>query len=188
MTKVNNSGNTKDDLLENCTSFINSYDGSADAFANSERFMKDLFHPDFTFLTKEGPKDLRWYHDFAASFASRPGSAARVTHIEWTGASSILVTIVNVVAWVKLDPITYNGMLTTDEDGKYKIRHFEPVKGGTRGGTSNMENVEKMVQLATNLPFNMKSRRDDDYGPCGAREISDGRRLLVTPAPPSDIS
>ncbi|KAL3826469.1 hypothetical protein ACHAXA_011278 [Cyclostephanos tholiformis] len=60
MTKVNNSGNTKDDLLENCTSFINSYDGSADAFANSERFMKDIFHPDFTFLTEEGPKDLRW--------------------------------------------------------------------------------------------------------------------------------
>jgi hypothetical protein len=78
MTKVNNSGNTKDDLLENCTSFINSYDGSADAFANSERFMKDIFHPDFTFLTEEGPKDLRWYRDFAASFASRPGSAARV--------------------------------------------------------------------------------------------------------------
>ena len=52
MTNANNNGNIekvmavhkqqKDDILELYTSFINSYDGSADAFENSEPFMNDL--------------------------------------------------------------------------------------------------------------------------------------------------
>lgn len=53
MTQANNNGNIEavmavheqheDDLLELYTSFINSYDGSSDAFEKSEPFMKDLF-------------------------------------------------------------------------------------------------------------------------------------------------
>lgn len=157
--------NARDELLEIYVSFINSYDGSVDAFKNSEMFMMDLFHTGFTFLTEEGPKNLQWYRDFAESFASRRGSASRVTHIEWTGVSSIQVTIVNVVAGVELEPITYDGKVVIDEDGKYKICRFEPV----RGSASNMENVGKMVQLATNIPVNTNCQRDDDNGPCGAR-------------------
>ena len=155
MTNANNNGNIdkvmavheqqKDDLLELYTSFINSYDGSADAFENSEPFMKDLFHSDFTFLTEDGPRDMRWYRDFAESFASRPGSSARVTHIERTGAG-IRVTIVNVVAGVELDPITYDGTAVVGGDGRYRIRYFEPVRGGAKGGgASHMENVGRMV-------------------------------------------
>ena len=172
MTKGNSNEIAKDDLLEIYASFINSYDGSEDAFKNSEKFMKDLFHPGFTLLTKEGPKNLRWYRDFAISFASRPSSAARVTHLEWTGVSSMQVTILNVVAGVELDPITYDGKVVIDEDGKFKIRRFEPF----RGSTSNMENVGIMVQLATDIPVNINCQRDDDNGPCGAQEIYIGRR------------
>jgi hypothetical protein len=144
-----------DELLELYTSFINSYDGSADAFKNSEPIMKELFHPNFTFLTEDGPRDLRWYRDFAESFASRPCSSARVTHIERTD-DGIRVTIKNVVAGVELDLITYDGTGAIDEDGKYKICYFEPVKGTEGGGkvTCHMENVGKMVQLATNSPSN----------------------------------
>jgi hypothetical protein len=188
MTKGNSNEIAKDDLLEIYASFIKSYDGSEDAFKNSEKFMKDLFHPGFTFLTEEGPKNLRWYRDFAISFASRPSSAARVTHLEWTGVSSMQVTILNVVAGVELDPITYNGNVAIDEDGKYKICHFEPVNGGTGGGTSNMENVEKMVQLATNLPVNIFCQSDDDnvYHMEHSKSPVDRQSLVMT-VPASDI-
>jgi len=172
MTQANNNGNIEavtavheqheDDLLELYTSFINSYDGSSDAFEKSEPFMKDLFHPDFIFLTEDGPRDLRWSRDFAESFASRPRSSARVTHIEWTGA-------------------------VVGGDGRYKIRYIVPVRGGSEGGGAiHMENVGRMVQLATNSPANMSRLSDDDSGPRGARKISGGRRSLVTPAPSSE--
>ena len=196
MTQANNNGNIEavtavheqheDDLLELYTSFINSYDGSSDAFEKSEPFMKDLFHPDFIFLTEDGPRDLRWYRDFAESFASRPRSSARVTHIERTGAG-IRVAIVNVVAGVELDPITYDGAAVVGGDGRFKIRYIVPVRGGSEGGgASHMENVGRMVQLATNSPANMSRLSDDDSGPRGARKISGGRRSLVTPAPSSE--
>ena len=64
MTQANNNGNIEavtavheqheDDLLELYTSFINSYDGSSDAFEKSEPFMNDLFHPDFIFSPRTG--------------------------------------------------------------------------------------------------------------------------------------
>ena len=148
--------------------------------------MKDLFHPDFIFLAKDGPRDLRWYRDFAESFASRPRSSASVTHIERTGAG-IRVAIVNVVAGVELDPITYDGAAVVGGDGRYKIRYIVPVRGGSvGGGASHMENVGRMVQLATNSPANMSRLSDDDSGPRGARKISGERRSLVTPAPSSE--
>jgi len=167
MTKDNNEENNQesvavvyDELLELYTSFINSYDGSADSFKNSEPFMKELFHPNFTFLTEDGPRDMHWYRDFAESFASRPCSSARVTQIERT-EHGIRVTIKNVVAGVELDLITYDGTVAIDEDGKDKICYFEPVKGTEGGGkvTCHMENVGKMVQLATNSPSNELSCR-----------------------------
>jgi hypothetical protein len=193
MTNANNNGNIekvmavhkqqKDDILELYTSFINSYDGSADAFENSEPFMNDLFLSDFTFLTEDGPRDLQWYRDFAESFASRPRSSSRVTHIERTGAG-LRVTIANVVAGVELDPITYDGTAVVGGDGRYRIRYFEPVRGGAKGNAaSHMENVGRMVHLATNSPANMSRLSDEDSGPQGAHKISGGRRSLVTPAP-----
>lgn len=133
-------------LLRLYSSFINSFDGSPNAFANAEPIMDKLFDSALLFMTDEGPKDLVWYRSFAKSFATGSGNKAEVTDIKKT-ENGIQVIINNTVAGVEIDPITYNGTIVINERGQYKIKHFAPVSIESVANDNNMENVGKMIQL-----------------------------------------
>jgi len=98
-------------------------------------------------LQDDGPKNLEWYRGFCKTFAA-DGSTARVTNIKTTGKNGIQVTINNVVAGTKIDPITFNGVAEMNHDGQYKIVYFEPVTDEfLHDMNKNVENVGKMIKL-----------------------------------------
>ena len=134
---------TIDDLIQLYTSFINSFDGSScDVFESAEPLMDKLFDPSLVFITDDGPRDLQWYKQFAKDFASKQGNMAKVTHITPT-QTGIQVTIKNTIDGVELDPITYNGTISKDENAQYKITYFEPIESSIK----HIKNVGKMIQL-----------------------------------------
>ena len=152
-------------LLQLYTSFINSLDGSPDAFATAEPIMDRVFDPSFILnVTDDGPKDLQWYRCFAKSFATQRDTA-KVTHIKPTNdGNGIQVTIKNVVAGVEIDLITYNGTATQKENGEYKLTYFEVCQDqDTPSKTKHhyLENVEKMVRLVEGI-----SEEDDPTITC----------------------
>ena len=141
-------------LLDSFSSYINSFDGSPHAFANAETIMSEVFHKDWIFITDDGPKDLQWYRSFCKSFAEH-GSIAKVLDVSQT-ENGIQVTIENTINGVEVDPITYDGLVSIDENGQYKIKYFEPVtiKDTNKSRSfepfdKNLRNVEKMIQLVS---------------------------------------
>ena len=141
-------------LLQSFSSYINSFDGSPHAFANAEIIMSEVFHKDWIFITDDGPKDLQWYRNFCKSFAEH-GSIAKVLNFSQT-ENGIQVTIENTINGVEVDPITYDGLVSIDENGQYKIKYFEPVtsKDSNKSRSfepfdKNLRNVEKMIQLVS---------------------------------------
>ena len=139
-------------LLQLYTSFINSFDGSPDAFATAEPIMDRVFDPSFILnVTDDGQKDMQWYRNFAKSFATQRDTA-KVTHIKPTNdGNGIQVTIKNVVAGVEIDLITYNGTAKQNENGEYQLTYFEVCQDQDTPSKTNhhLENVEKMVRLVT---------------------------------------
>ena len=139
-------------LLQSFSSYINCFDGSPHAFANAETIMSEVFHKDWIFLTDDGPKDLQWYRSFCKSFAEH-GSIAKVLNFSQT-ENGIQVTIENTINGVEVDPITYDGLVSIDENGQYKIKYFEPVTikntpSGFGPFDKNLRNVGKMIQLVS---------------------------------------
>ena len=142
-------------LLQSFSSYINSFDGSPHAFANAETIMSEVFHKDWIFMTDDGPKDLQWYRNFCKSFAEH-GSIAKVLDCSQT-ENGIQVTIENTINGVEVDPITYDGLVSIDENGQYKIKYFEPVtiKDNNKSRSfdepfdKHLRNVEKMIQLVS---------------------------------------
>ena len=140
-------------LLQLYTSFINSLDGSPDAFATAEPIMDRVFDPSFILnVTDDGQKDLQWYRSFAKSFATQRDTA-KVTHIKPTNdGNGIQVTIKNVVAGVEIDLITYNGTAKQKENGEYKLTYFEVCQDTpSKTKHQHLENVEKMVRLVEGI-------------------------------------
>ena len=142
-------------LLQSFSSYINSFDGSPHAFANAETIMSEVFHKDWIFMTDDGPKDLQWYRNFCKSFAEH-GSIAKVLNFSQTENGNIQVTIENTINGVEVDPITYDGLVSIDENGQYTIKYFEPViiKDNNKSRSfepfdKNLRNVEKMIQLVS---------------------------------------
>ena len=152
-------------LLQLYTSFINSLDGSPDAFATAEPIMDRVFDPSFILnVTDDGPKDLQWYRCFAKSFATQRDTA-KVTHIKPTNdGNGIQVTIKNVVAGVEIDLITFNGTAKQNENGEYKLSYFEVCQDQdtpSKTKHQHLENVEKMVRLVEGI-----SEEDDPTLSC----------------------
>jgi L-rhamnose mutarotase len=162
---------TIDELIQLYTSFINSFDGSScDVFESAESLMDKLFDPSLVFITDDGQRDLQWYKQFAKDFASKQGNMAKVTHIQST-SSGFKVTIKNTIDGVALDLITYNGTCSKDENGQYKITHFEPVESNTK----HIKNVGKMIQLVEDCKKEEKVPTLDDS------EVSDYPEEEVDP-------
>lgn len=95
-----------DVLIEKYAAFIDSFDGSSDAFDRAEPIMTQLFHPDVKFHMADGIHDLRWYAAFARSFAEQ-GHSARVVQARRIDGASIEVSILNTIDGVDMDLIWY---------------------------------------------------------------------------------
>ena len=67
--------------------------------------------------------------------------------IDTWGKNGIQVTIKNVVAGTKIDPIVFDGVAVKVNDGQYKIIYFEPVANEFLDDMKNEENVCKMINL-----------------------------------------
>lgn len=147
-TSARNNDKEMSNLLQLYTSFINSFDGSPNAFTIAEPIMDKVFDPSFILdITYDGPKDLQWYRNFVQSFATQ-GDMASVTHIKQTNDSGgIQVTIKNIVAGVEMDLITYNGTAKREDNGEYKLTYFEVSKDTPSKTNHHLENVGKMVRL-----------------------------------------
>ena len=127
LTHVVNIQQQDDPLIDRYVSFIDSFDGSSDAFERAEPIMAKVFHPDVKFHMDHGIHDLQWYADFAKSFAEQ-GHSARVVHARRIDDASMEVSIRNTIDGVDMDLIWYRAGVGIDPiSGESVLVDFAPM-------------------------------------------------------------
>jgi len=116
-----------DPLIDRYVSFIDSFDGRSDAFERAEPIIAQLFHPGVKFHMADDIHDLRWYTDFARSFAEQ-GHSARVVQARRIEDASMEVSILNTIDGVDMDLIWYRAVIGIDPiSGESVLVDFAPM-------------------------------------------------------------